>query len=196
MEDLEQFFLSPLCLDMRSFAKELSPQHLVLRSLFSHWECATPIGIDGICVFKSPACIFSLQSFLCKQEQHCNLRELWCLESYLLTLPWFQRTTISPIQLNFPLQLEFKYSNKFVLETLKAPLCLLQGNTLWVFFSGRWRFLCAWGDWLNFTWAKLYLHILVIAKGHTEKQSIDCRCTGISQMYNFKLIWKKSLAMH
>lgn len=55
----------------------------------------------------------------------------------------FQHVATSPIELNFPLQLEFKYSNKFVLETLTAPLCHLQGNTLWVFFSGRWRFLCA-----------------------------------------------------
>lgn len=46
----------------------------------------------------------------------------------------FQRAATSPIELNFPLQLEFKYSNKFVLETLTAPLCHLQGNTLWVFF--------------------------------------------------------------
>lgn len=48
----------------------------------------------------------------------------------------FQRAATSPIELNFPLQLEFKYSNKFVLETLTAPLCHLQGNTLWVFFLG------------------------------------------------------------
>lgn len=82
----------------------------------------------------------------------------------------------------FPSQLEFKYSSQFILETPTAPSCQVQGDPLQFllspfflllsllplpspsppppppsssFFPGRQRFLCAWGDWLNFTWAKL-----------------------------------------
>lgn len=81
-------------------------------------------------LLKQPACLGFAITF-CEPKQS---RELWGLESYLPVLLGFQRAATSPIELNFPLQLEFKYSNKFVLETLTAPLCHLQGNTLWVFF--------------------------------------------------------------
>lgn len=63
----------------------------------------------------------------------------------LLQLPWaFCGETLSGFFLLSPFLL-------LLLSLLPFPLPL----PLLLLFPGRRRFLCAWGDWLNFTWAKL-----------------------------------------
>lgn len=80
------------------------------------------------------ACVLGLCNPLLRAGTVLQAERAVGLEISLPASLGFQHTATSPIELNFPLQLEFKYSNKFVLETLTAPLCHLQGNTLWVVF--------------------------------------------------------------
>lgn len=87
----------------------------------------------GVCFPSNlPAWFFAISSWEAEMGMSSELAR--SLGSCVPASLRFQRAATSPIELNFPLQLEFKYSNKFVLETLTAPLCHLQGNTLWVFF--------------------------------------------------------------